>query len=252
MKVECGSPRGEIVYWLVVSLFFLGFAGYFFYDHFWGYYNQNLANAATDAVLVQRPQVLAQLRGRRTPTDRDFRALKEARVASPQQLRDRLGEPLVTETTGAGDLAEHWPSVYGMITAISRNGRLDPNQMAWINWKHTADEIRDQFYWGLVPLGIAIVLPLRRLVSALLLRVKLDDSGLQYGRRTIAFAEMEALRDYNPKGWVDLYYRQAGQEQKLRLDNQKVARFDDIVAALCARKGFANPLQAPADAEAEA
>jgi hypothetical protein len=73
---------------------------------------------------------------------------------------------------------------------------------------------------------------------------------MSYGGRLIPWDSMTALRDYSPKGWVDLYHTAQGRERKLRLDNQRVRRFDEIVEAICARKGFADPVRAYAAAQA--
>ena len=74
---------------------------------------------------------------------------------------------------------------------------------------------------------------------------------MTYGGQQIAFADMVALRDYSPKGWIDLYYKSNGQEKKLRIDNEKIAKFDEIVAALCDVKGWKNEVAAYAQDKAE-
>ena len=67
---------------------------------------------------------------------------------------------------------------------------------------------------------------------------------MTYGNERIAFADMVSLRDYNRKGWVDLYYRAGSQEKRLRIDNQKIAKFDEIIELICRKCGFENPVKA--------
>jgi len=78
----------------------------------------------------------------------------------------------------------------------------------------------------------------------------IDDEGMVYDGQRIAFADMVSLRDYSPKGWIDLYYRVGEREKRLRLDNEKVLRFDEIVDALCKAKGFRNEVREYAEEKA--
>lgn len=67
---------------------------------------------------------------------------------------------------------------------------------------------------------------------------------MQYARTKIPFDAMVSLRDYSPKGWVDLYHRAdgGGNETRLRLDNQKIKEFDAIVDRIAQEKGWENPV----------
>ncbi len=76
------------------------------------------------------------------------------------------------------------------------------------------------------------------------LRVVIDEEGMTYAAKRIPFEAMTALRDYNRKGWVDLYYRTDAGQKRLRLDNQKVAKFDEIAEVICQAKNFENPITA--------
>jgi hypothetical protein len=110
----------------------------------------------------------------------------------------------------------------------------------WRPWYKSKAEIEQQFYWAILPALPALYF-LWRLYKSLTLRAVVDDQGLTYGGVQIPFDKMFALRNYSPKGWIDLYYKdEEDQERKLRLDNEKILKFDEIVAAICQAKGFPN------------
>jgi hypothetical protein len=76
----------------------------------------------------------------------------------------------------------------------------------------------------------------------------LDEAGLTYhGRGPIRWQDMRALDTgrFSRKGWLDLVYDDNGTERRLRLDEYHLAKFDDVVDAICAGKGFENPLPVP-------
>ena len=85
----------------------------------------------------------------------------------------------------------------------------------------------------------------------------LDDTGLTYNRGPlIRWEDMKALdiSTFARKGWVHLIYEQsgpersrmseqrAGGEQRLKLDEYHLARFDEVIDEICVRKHFENPL----------
>lgn len=80
-------------------------------------------------------------------------------------------------------------------------------------------------------------------LQALRLKVVLDDAGLTYNGRSIGWDQMQALDTarYLEKGWVDLVYDDGGTQRVQRIDSYHVARFKEIVAAICERKGFTLP-----------
>ena len=94
--------------------------------------------------------------------------------------------------------------------------------------------------------ALALLIVLVRVVRTHLV---LDDSGLAFrGRRPIRWEDMKALRadEFSRKGWIDLVCADNGAERRLRLDEYHLARFSEVIDAICAKKGFANPL--PVDA----
>ncbi|HMQ15046.1 MAG TPA: hypothetical protein PKC49_03645 [Phycisphaerae bacterium] len=244
MKIVSRSPRGEIIYWLVVSLIPIGLGLWFLYDWQVGYVGQNRAKARQHPSLAGQPELVERAMERATPTDTQFRDFASTRPTSREQVVQRFGEPLTSQSRETGELVDEYPSRYGVLTVVSRGGRLPAEGgLTWIDWPHTEGQIRGQLYWT-IPCAVFLIWPLRRLILALTLRVELDEDRLAYRGEVVRYDDMTGLRDYNPKGWVDLYYRKAGQsnEAMLRLDNQKVAAFNEIVTEIATRKGFANPL----------
>lgn len=254
MKIETGSPAGEIRYWLILTLALVAFGGWFIYDGAAGYPKKNAREAekffAGHAQGGAKPVDVSKLG--EVPDKPDFDAMLRKAPRRTEELRAAWGEPVVTERNAEGSTVEYYASRYGVVTAVSSNGRIAARPaeggafqpvISWRVWSKTKADIQAQYYWGLIPLAMAIW-PGRRLVRALTLRVTLDEEALDYGGQRIPVAAMTGLRDYDPKGWVDLYYNDGGGERMLRLDNQKVAAFDKIVEAICAARGFENPLRA--------
>jgi hypothetical protein len=253
MKLETRSPATEIGYWLTLAVFLLGMAGYFFYDGTWGYYRHNLNEARKNPVLAGRPDVLASLPEQRTPTAKSVEELRQSGPATRGEVRARLGPPQVSETKSDGQDVDYYPSIYGMITVTSRDGRVDPaSGLGWSKWKYSPEEISQQ-YWFIIPWVVLAYWPVRRLLRALTLRVSLDDEKLVHGNTVVPLSDMTGLRDYNRKGWVDLYYTTPEGERFVRLDNQKIARFDELVELISQARGFENPVRkAAATTEPEA
>lgn len=254
MRIATKSPKGEIIYWLVVSLIPIGLGVYFIYDWSFGYEAQNRAQAQKDPILSSQPQLIEQAMQRTAPTDRDYKDLMAQHPTDPGQIRQnqRIGPPLLTRNADSGELIEYYPSRYGMLTVTSRAGRLADESIKWTDWKHTQAEIQAQLYWS-IPCVVFLIWPLRRLILALTMRVELDDERLVYRGEVIRYGDMTDLRGYNPKGWIDLYYRKEGQPEPamIRLDNQKISAFNEIVGAICEKNGYKNPLKEPEEAPGE-
>jgi hypothetical protein len=243
--LESGPAKFDRNYWLVVCVVFVAVAAYFFYDGAAGYRNKNIAAAERHLLsLVDGPVEFGEI-----PSKKDYEDMLAARPESVAEVHKLLGQP-VQPRPGVADGAELFISAYGMATVPIRNGRVDLAQSSWDAWGKSKEDIRDQYYWGLAVL-IGAMYFLVRAVRAATLRATIDEEGLTYGGRRIVFADMKDLRDYNRKGWVDLYYQDGEREQRLRIDNQKIAKFEEIVALLCQRKGFDNPLTAVGAAERE-
>ena len=248
MNLESGPAKADRNWQLVRVVLFLGFAGYFVWDGAAGYAIKN-RHAAEKMLSAPEPfggQVVFDDLGE-TPTKPMFDALARQNPTSRDQVHGALGKPVHTRPEGAGAVKELFASRYGYGMVTINRGRVE--SMNWITWNKSKEQITAQFYFAIIP-ALPGLYFLWRLYKAITLHVTIDDAGMIYAGRRIAFDDMVSLRDYSPKGWIDLYHKVGEQEIKLRLDNEKVALFDDIVAAICETKGFKNEVTAYAAAKA--
>lgn len=238
MRLESGPAKADRNWQLVRTVIFLGFALYFVYDGALGWPRKNRVEAERKLAAPEPfgGQVKYDRLGE-TPTKNDFDKLLKGRPTRLDQVRAALGEPTFTK-----DADHYFMSRYGYARVSSRSGTVALSPTDWVTWAKTRDEIRQQFVWAIVP-ALPGLYFLWRLIKAMTLRVTIDDEGMVYSGRRIAFADMVSLRDYNPKGWIDLYYNAGAAQRKLRLDNEKVKLFDEIIAAICDAKGFRNEQQ---------
>ncbi|MBU0638273.1 MAG: hypothetical protein KKB50_05360 [Planctomycetes bacterium] len=244
MVLESGPSATDRNYWLVVTIFFFGYAGWFVYDGSIRYPEKNRKEAARHLHgLVEEPLNLGEI-----PSKGDFDQLEALGPTSPQQVREAFGEAINTQRDTSGATVEQFASLYGMATVNISDGRV--RSMSWTAWAKSKEEIRGQYYWALIPLILGLY-PLSKFYRAVTLRVLIDDQSMTYAGRRIPFESMTSLRDFNPKGWVDLYYKVAERELRLRIDNQKVAKFGEIVEAICQTKAFQNPVTAALAEEAD-
>lgn len=253
MRVESGPATGDRNYFLLVLVICLGLFAWFMRDWQYGYLATNKEKAA---------QELTRLRGEETtaadipqpaiPTTAEFEQVESAidtGTLDETTLRELMGEPIHTETPQPGITVEYYASYYGVAT-ISRQG-LNYQSPTWKLWDHSKEDIEGQFWWGLVPLAAGLYM-FYRVIRAVTLRAVVDDEGLLYRNERIPWERMNSLRDYSPKGWIDLYYSAGNREKKLRLDNQKIAEFGPIVDAICEKKGFENEMRHYAEDQAAA
>ena len=237
MRLESGPATLDRLYYLGFFLLCVGLGAYFLYDHKIGYLNKNRQVARKQlAPLIGTDKIPDQFG--ETPTRPIFEALVKAAPTDPAAVRARLGEPLFTKQIGPGQSVEYYVSDYGMAEVTITAGQVDPASMRWHEWYKSREAIQQQLYFGLLCFVVA-ALVFYRFYKAATLRAVIDDEGMTYGGLRIGFADMLRLVDYNRKGWVDLYYRGAdGRERRLRIDNQKIRKFDEIIEALCEAKGL--------------
>ncbi|MGD8450470.1 MAG: hypothetical protein PVJ57_01510 [Phycisphaerae bacterium] len=243
--LESGPAKTDRYYWLVVTIAFMGFAGWCVYDWAYRYPAENRAAAATELARWTRvaDDLITNLPER--PTEEDF---KRVRAAKPDRamLEREFGKPLPPKADDIGPIdAARYASAWGMVTVpLHGDGRPDIARTTWQSWAHSPGDIKMQLYMAIIVGVIALYFVLRA-YRAFTLRAVIDDDGMTYGSRRIPFENMVSLRDYNPKGWVDLHYRTSGgNETRLRIDNQKIACFSEIAELICEKKGFENPILA--------
>lgn len=240
MRLESGSARMDALQLGILAAAFLFFAAWFYKDGKWTYLEKNRVKARQALTpFLGLEGVPAQLGER--PTNQDFDALV---ASNPQTFDDviaRLGPPKKENyDPSLGDVKLFY-SDYGMITVTVIGGKVKLSPNDWKKWEHEKGEIDQQFYWGIGSGVIGLWLAYRTFKAATL-RVVIDESGMTYGSKRIPFSAMTRLAEYKKKGLCSLYYNDAnGQERRLRLDSYKVAKFEEIIDALVAAKGFSNP-----------
>ncbi len=273
MRLESGPAKVDSYWWIARTVVFLGFALYFVYDGAIGW---------PGAVRKEAEKQLAGgvFKGRLSydqlplkPEQADFEQFRaevsevaknakpKAEMLIPKDGPPPLGESPLQEPV-EGRTAHYFIGKYGYAMVEVADDRIIPDTMKWSEWKkdYNREKIEGQFYWAALP-GVFGLYFLYRMIKALTLRAVIDDQGLTYGGERIAWAEMKSLRDYSPKGWVDLHYTHGGQERKLRIDNEKILKFNEIIDEIVREKGFEHPVDAyelskhaatdEADAEAE-
>lgn len=241
MKLESGPAAYDRNYYLMFLILCIALGGYFYYDYAIGYLNKNREKAR---------EVLTPLMGGAenipetfpaSPTKPEFEALFESKPTDPQAIYDKLGQPLVKKPTEDGKTINYFVSDYGMVRLAVVGGQIDPKtSIVWTPWYKSKEEIRLQLYCALICFAVALYV-LTRVFRAATLRAVIDDEGMTYGGRRILFENMTRLCDYSKKGWVDLYHKLGAEERKLRIDNQKIRKFDEIINTICEVKGFEDP-----------
>ena len=244
MRLESGPARADRNWRLIQAVLFLGFATYFFFDWAVGYPNKN--KEVANEKLANRELFGGQLTYDKladTPDEAALKRLKEANPTTREQVQKILGTPQYTRRESAGRSTEVYISKWGYAEVPLQGDRLsEQGQVTWTKWARSKEEIWLQLACGLIALVPGLYFA-RRLYKAITLHVTIDDEGMVYDHRRIAFADMVSLRDYSPKGWIDLYHKVGEGEKRLRLDNEKVKKFDEIVSAICKAKGFKNEVK---------
>jgi len=250
MRVESGPAKADRNWSLISLIICIVLSAWFVYDGAIGWPQKNREEARKQLAPLVGAANVPQRLGER-PTRADFKRLQAEKPSDAARMREILtgdpqAEPFHVTQDGPRRI-EHYVSDYGEAAVPVAGNRVLLDEARWTVWHKPREEIRAQFYWAIVPLPFALYF-IYRVYRAATLRVVVDDEGLTYGGRHIPLEAITAVRDFNPKGWVDLYYRRGASERRLRLDNQKIDRFEEIVAAVCQAKGFDNPLPAPASA----
>ena len=239
MRLESGPARTDMLWNAGVVVACVALAGWFVYDWRIGYPrdNREVAQRRLAELLGDPGRIPDPLPER--PTKDDFTRLRKRSVTDLGEVRRELGEPLISKRA-AGREVDYYASAYGMGMIPHVGNRVITDEIRWDKWEHTYAEIQQQYWCAIIALLFAAYFAWRTFRAATL-RVVLDEEGIDYAGKRIAWEAIDRLDNYSPKGWVDIFYRLGDRERKLRLDNQKVARFDEIIDAICQRKGLADP-----------
>jgi hypothetical protein len=218
------------------------FAGWFAYDGWVGYPRENWKGHLEQLPPEER-EGAKDVRINELVIEESIPRLREALkqhtlAAQRAALEELYGEPPAHENS------ESWfyfGPAFG-ITIPLENGKPTADLIPRRTEKSTADILFQRALavgLGLFSLGL-----LRLLVRTFRTRLVLDDEGLAYqGKGPIAWEAMKSLdiSHFAKKGWVDLIYNDHGTERKLRLDEYHLAKFDETIDELCARRAFEHP-----------
>jgi hypothetical protein len=258
MQIECGTTTEHRVRLGIFLAMCIVFAAYFGYDGVRGYPAKNLEWARQNIQSISREQadkirtnpkvLMAALADTQQQVAR-------GELLTEADVRAKLGEPAAVVPRSDGDGTDAWyvgPAACARLSFVGgKLSEVKPLQ----NINKSEGDIWLQkvlgAVLGIVALGMGI-----HYYRIMTMRTILDDTGLTAKGRKVAWGEMAELdtSDYNRKGWLDVVYRRDGDTGSVRLDSYHVAGFDEIVQAICERKGFACPIKPrgaePADEDA--
>lgn len=255
-RIETGTTTERRTRCLIFIGMCVLFAGWFGYDGWVKWPASNRAWAIDNA-----PASFGEVRAKSANTVRTnpkvtlatwnklSSALEAQKSMTREDLVGMLGEPaLVARNDAAGteELMFIGPALF--VHAVVRNNVVLP---ADVNGKANEEHSEGSIRWqrGLTYILLAVVvLGLLQFVRITRTKVVLDEQGLTYNGKRIAWDDMTGLSigDFDRKGWVELEYRAGDETDVLRIDNYKVNAFRPIVSALCERKGFVSPYDAAA------
>ncbi|HOJ76235.1 MAG TPA: hypothetical protein PLV57_20320 [Phycisphaerae bacterium] len=252
MRIESGTTTEHRVRLGIFLGMCVVFAAYFAYDGFWGYPAKNLEWAR------QNINVPAELKANLQTNPKVLTA--ELRKIQPgmteAEVEALLGKPaVVVEGEGLFAAKDHWyvgPAACARITLA--DGKVRDEVKPLENIQKSESDIQLQkilgAILGVVSIGVGIYY-----IRINTMKTVVDDTGLTSKGRHVSWDAMTGLdtSDYDRKGWLDLVYRDAdGREDTVGLDSYHIARFDEIIGAVCERKGFESPLRARQAEVAEA
>jgi len=245
MNIESGTTSDRRNRVLIMLVMCLVFSGWFSYDGFVGYPAKNikwarqfLPTEGKLAKLQNNPKVLTEtleeIRRQMAPTG----TVGGGQTLELQDLTDRLGEPALKDAKFYYYIG---PAAFAAFEV--EDDKVKAIDMLESQREPSESDIRNQKGLGLLLLLVAVGLAvhLRKVIRG---RVILDDTGLQINGKKVTWEQMESLDvgRFEAKGWVVLLCQSDRGSVSIRLDSYAIERFDEIVAAICDRKGFTSPL----------
>ncbi len=255
MQIVSGASKRGVARRGFAFVLLAGFAGWFAYDGWVTYPNRNVETAR---------QALPRVVGRMPPASpavtEESAAAVQAGVAKGirlADLRQKWGEPAFTgplpaDAGGASKTEAYFVGPYGWVRVILAAEMVD--KIEWHAAAKSPSEIWIQKGLGIGLAAVALV-PLGLLLTMQLGKYQLDDEGLVLPRvGRIPYERMTGVdaSDFSKKGIVLLRYHDGtGADRTAVLDEEQIDKFDEIVVALCKRKGWpvdadpAEPTDAP-------
>lgn len=253
MLLESGPALKDRLYNTIFMIALVAYAGWCYYDGTYRYFDLNRAEAKkTLTPLVGEGNIPATLGRAITRDTQTFLRTRIPALDSPRAIQDALAvAPIHEKRSADGQLeAQYYVSDFGMITVPVTHDSVDPAKIEFQKWKYEPLDLTMQFGMMYLVLVVAALFGWRAL-NGTLLRATIDEQELRYGKKRIPIKSIKRLSDYSPKGLVTLVFEDAaGRLQKLRLDDQKILKFQEIIDVICNLRGFADPRK-KADADPE-
>jgi hypothetical protein len=246
MRIESGPTRERIVRTSLMLAMVGGFALWFGYDGWIGYPSQNrreLFQQLTDdeRVSVGELKLIPDLGP--SQSEKAQILITDKRRIPIESLRSQLDAIFAAPPSFESSEGWHYFGPDYRVKIPVENGRIIGRVVGTPTEKTGTDILLQKVLAG--ALGVIALYVAWFLVRIRATTLVLDDAGLVYrGRGPIAWDEMKALDSgrFKEKGFVDLIHDEYGTERRLRLDEYHIARFEDVIDEVCARKGFENPI----------
>ncbi len=232
--IHSGTTTERLLRTLLLMVLVDGFTAAYLWDGYVGYARQN-------------GRELVRLLGLPADTDPATLANLSAEEGRNIAATVKAGEELTAVTAKLGPPSLlHGNDAYflgpGGWLKVQKSGERIAGA-AWTDGPKTESDQKWQRWIGFALAGFGVLIMIRLVVVASA-RLVLSDAGLEVGGRpVIPFAAMSALRP-DPAGraaCVELEYSLRGASHRVRLDGYVYKKLPEIVAAICERKGYANP-----------
>lgn len=248
MRIESGPNTERIVrnslFFILIAVF--GFL--FIKDGYGGYQKNNLQEhldslETDDRARAAEARVYDQVNTKNTEALNDIAAKAVSKVTLTGQraaLAESLGGPPSVETP---DAIYYFGPDYRIKFPIKNGKLMNP---VGSPAAHKMTDIKFQRIIGWALSAVALI-SLVQLIRILTTNCVLDDDGLKYRYKgRVNWDQMKSLESslFTKKGWVDLVYSTPGGDRRMRLDEYHFKLFPDIIAEICSRKGFDDPVAA--------
>ncbi len=250
MRIETGTTNERLARCGILALALCVFAGWFYKDGWYTYQRRALESFQRYLQLEELPEPHPKLDYAYPEEQRPEYKKRVAGGLTKKEVLEELGEPIVVRQDPADQLDDwHYVGQYCRIHYEVERAK-DPNagkvlavhiEQAPADYRY--ESVQQQRFWAIV-CAVLGVLAIAWFIKVWRTRVVVDESGLTYNSKHIAWDDMVDLdgADYAAKGWVTLIYTQQGKEKTMRLDSFKIDAYRDVIDAICRRKGFANPI----------
>ncbi len=250
LPIRSGTTTERLLRAALLAVVVNGFAVAFLWDGYFGYAQHNVeslvkslgfsarqAGFASNLRQAIDPKLTREL-GRslvgRIPDDAPSKLV----LPAISRIAETLGEPALLN----GDDA-YYLGPAGHIKTHRSRGRIV--SVEWVDGPaHTATDLDYQCWIGYV-LGVLGLVSLGQFVRVSTTRAVLSNEGLRIrGKQLITLEAISGIRDKREGGGtVEIEFRDGEAAGVVELDGYVYRDRDAIIEAICAAKGFANPLQ---------